>query len=105
MDIRTATNAEIIEALDIKKELIDRHYDITTEFCDVSDITSEEAVEFISELLYDEFGGKFEDYDYERKACEILEIVADEVIDKILEEDRNAKEDYEAWEEGRKGDY
>lgn len=105
MDIRTATNAEIIEALDIKKELINRHYDITTEFCDVSDITSEEAVEFISELLYDEFGGKFEDYDYERKACEILEIVADEVIDKILEEDRNAKEDYNAREEGRKGNY
>lgn len=105
MDIRTASNAEIIEALDIKKELIDRHYDITTEFCDVSDITSEEAVEFISELLYDEFGGKFEDYDYERKACEILEIVADEVIDKILEEDRNAKEDYDAREEGRKGNY
>ena len=105
MDIRTATNAEIIEALDIKKELIDRHYDITNEFCDVSDITSEEAVEFISELLYDEFGGKFENYDYERKACEILEIVADEVIDKILEEDRNAKEDYDAREEGRKGNY
>ena len=105
MDIRTATNAEIIEALDIKKELINRHYDITTEFCDVSDITSEEAVEFISELLYDEFGGKFEDYDYERKACEILEIVADEVIDKVLEEDRNAKEDYDAREEGRKGNY
>ena len=105
MDIRTANNAEIIEALDIKKELIDRHYDITTEFCDVSDITGEEAVEFISELLYDEFGGRFEDYDYERKACEILEIVADEVINKILEEDRKAKEDYDAREEGRKGDY
>lgn len=105
MDIRTATNAEIIEALDIKKELIDRHYEITTEFCDVSDITGEEAVEFISELLYDEFGGKFEDYDYERKACEILEIVADEVINKIFEEDEKASEDYEAMLEGRKGDY
>ena len=105
MDIRTATNAEIIEALDIKKELIDRHYEITTEFCDVNDITGEEAVEFISELLYDEFGGRFEDYDYERKASEILEIVADEVIDKIFEEDEKASEDCMVMLESRKGNY
>ena len=105
MDIRTATNAEIIEALDIKNEVIDRHYKITTGFCETDDIVSDETIEFISELLYDGFGGMVEDYDYDKKASEILDAIADEVINKIIEEDRNAEEDYKAREEGRKGDY
>lgn len=105
MDIRTATNAEIVEALDIKNEVIDRHYKITTGFCETSDIVSDETIEFIADLLYDEFGGRFEDYDYEKKASEILDGIADEVIEKIIEEDRKAEEDYNTREEGRKGNY
>ena len=105
MDIRTANNAEIIEALDIKNEVIDRHYKITTSFCETDDIVSDETIEFIADLLYDEFGGRFEDYDYEKKAEDILDAIADEVIEKIIEEDRKAEEDYKAREEGRKGNY
>lgn len=105
MDIRTASNAEIIEALDIKNEVINRHYKITTCFCETDDIVSDVTIEFISELLYDGFGGMVDEYDYEKKASEILDAIADEVIDKIIEEDRKAEEDYNAREEGRKGNY
>lgn len=105
MDIRTATSKELIKEFDLKTKVIDRHYEITTEFCDVSDITDGTMVEYIADYLYDEFGGRFEDYDFWRKAKEIMDEIEDEVVKKIFEKDENAKEDYDAREEGRKGNY
>lgn len=105
MDIRTATPKELIKEFDLKTKVIDRHYEITTEFCDVDDITDGTMVEYIADYLYDEFGGRFEDYDYEKMAKAIMGEIEDEVIDKIFDYDEKASEDYEAREEGRKGDY
>ena len=105
MDIRKMTTKELIKEFDIKNKVIDYHYAIRDGFRDVSDITSGTMTEHIGDILYDEFGGRFEDYDFDKKAKEIMDEIEDEVVNKIFEEDEKAKEDYEAREEGRKGDY
>ena len=105
MDIRTATIKELIDKFKLKDKVLEKHYEFTTEFHDVSDITGGTMVEFIADYLYDEFGGRFEDYDFWKKAKEIMDEIQDEVVKKIFEEDEKAKEDYDACKEGRNGDY
>lgn len=105
MDIRTATSKELIDKFDLKNKVLEKHYEFTTEFQNVSDITNGTMVEYIADYLYDEFGGRFEDYDFWRKAKEIMDEIEDEIVDKIFKQDEKASEDYNAREEGRKGDY
>ena len=105
MDIRVSNLKSLVDELNIKNEVIEQHYRLTTDFCETSDITSDEMIEFVADLLYDNYGGEFEDFDYEKKASEIIDYIADEVIEEIINEDRKAEEDFHAREEGRKGNY
>lgn len=102
--IWSMTEDELIKALDLKKEIIDYHYSVEDRYHEVSDIYSDELVEYVAELLYDYCQAP--EYDgYEELAGKLISKLEDEVIEEIYEEDDNAKETYEEIEEARRGEY
>lgn len=88
---------ELLTNFDIYEELIDRHYNIETEYQKVDDIEDEEdMVEYISEILEEEF-----------EQSETVELIAkiiyinlkDKLIEEIFDRDDNALEDEEVRRE------
>lgn len=98
------TDNELIEALDLKNEVLDYHYKLEQEYKKVDDIYSDEIVEYVAELLYDycyssKFGG------YEDIAKRLMEKIEDEVVEEIYERDENAREWADEVREARMGRY
>lgn len=98
------TDDELIEALDLKKEILDYHYSAEQEYKKVDDIYSDEIVEYVAGLLYEycqssEFDG------YEEIAKRLMGKIEDEVVEEIYERDENAREWADVVREAEVGRY
>lgn len=95
---------ELIKALNLKEEILDYHYRVEDCYHEVSDIYSEELVEYVAEVLYDycqepEFDG------YEEIAKRLISKLEDELVEEIYERDDDAREWAEQVREARMGRY
>jgi hypothetical protein len=79
---------ELAEEMNLKNNLIDRHYEIENEYHKVDDI--EDATEEIVYMLQ-EFSGDDES-DFWHLAEQLLDCVKEDVIEEIYERDDNASE-------------
>lgn len=81
---------EIVEKLNIREELLRRHYYITSEYQNTDDIDDEEdIVFFIQEILDTELGEK---KIHTKMAKEIYDSIKDSVIEEIYERDESESE-------------
>lgn len=90
----------LIKDLDIRSKLIDYHYNVCREYKVTDDIESDEAMEYVVEIL--------EENDIEDStevAKKIMELIGDELIAEIYERDEDADETYRELEEARRGRY
>ena len=84
---------ELIKKLNLKKVILDYHYDVEKEYKKVDDIYSDSLVEYLADVLYDY--AQVAEYDgYEDKAREIVDKLQDEVIEEIYDRDEDTKGDY-----------
>ena len=88
-DVRGLPLEELAKKMNLKKQLLDYHYDVNDEYHNVDDIY--DAEDFVEELI-EEYAGQNEDY-YEL-AEQLLDLVRDDVIGEIYELDDEAR-DYE----------
>ena len=96
---------EIIKALDLKNKIIDWHYSTESEYKNVSDIYSDDLVEYVSELIYEYCQEpQYEDY-CEGLARRIISNLEEELVDEIYARDEEARDFEEARNEGMRGDY
>ena len=98
------TDDELIEALDLKYELLDYHYKVEQEYKKVDDIYSDEIVEYVADLLYDychssEFDG------YEEIAKRLMDKIRDRLVEEIYERDEDARRMADEVREARMGRY
>lgn len=78
---------ELAETLKLREELVNLHYQVTSEAHDVDDI--DEMDDYIAERVA-EYAG--EDLDYSDIAKELLDAVRDDVVNDIMELDDDAIE-------------
>ena len=84
---------EMIKNLGLKQEIIDWHYIVEQRYHEVSDLYSDELVNYVSELLYDY--AQADNLPYVKWAKEIIETLRDDLIETIFAQDDNAKDSYE----------
>lgn len=87
--LKDMTADEAIKAFDMFNVLIDYHYSTCDEYKNTDDVASDEMIEYISEVLYDEY--KDDDFDYETLAKQIMDKLEDKLIDEIEYRDENAR--------------
>lgn len=95
---------DIIKKLDLKNKILDWHYQVENRYHEVSDIYSDELVEYVAEELYD-YCQEPEYEDLGELATKIIAKLEDELVEQIYDFDDLAKEDYEVREEARTGRY
>lgn len=97
---------KLIEDMDLFDKLIEYHYNVNSEYRDISDLTSDEIIYYIEELLCDYYD---KDYDkateYTKLAKEALAEIADKLIDAIYDRDDNATELAKERAEAFRGEY
>jgi len=88
---------ELIKELDLEEELFKSHYyPVTPEAFDDSEVYDGTMKDYLLDLLSEKFGYSTE---LEQLADEIMELLADKISSRIMENDKNYQEDYEASEE------
>jgi len=91
------TAEELINELDLEEELFKSHYyPVTPEAFDDSEVYDGTMKDYLLDLLSEKFGYSTE---LEQLADEIMELLADKISLRIMENDKNYQEDYEASEE------
>ena len=91
------TAEELIKELDLEEELFKSHYyPVTPEAFDDSEVYDGTMQDYLLDLLSEKYGYSAE---LERLAGEIMELLADSSSSRIMENDKNYQEDYEASEE------
>ena len=91
------TAEELIKELDLEEELFKSHYyPVTSEAFDDSEVYDGTMQDHLLDLLSEKYGYSAE---LERLAGEIMELLADRISSRIMENDKNYQEDYEASEE------
>lgn len=91
------TVEELINELDLEEELFKSHYyPVTPEAFDDSEVYDGTMQDYLLDLLYEKYGYSAE---LEQLAGEIMELLADRISSRIMENDKNYQEDYEASEE------
>lgn len=97
---------KLIEDMDLFDKLIEYHYNVNSEYRDISDLTSDEIIYYIEELLCDYYD---KDYDkaaeYTELAKEALAEIANKLIDTIYDRDDNATELAKERDEAFRGEY
>ena len=88
-DVRGLPLEELAQKMNLKKQLIDYHYDVNDEYHNVDDLY--DAEDFVEELI-EEYAGQVDDYYH--LAEELLDLVRLDVIEEIYERDDDAR-DYE----------
>lgn len=101
--INGKTVMDIIKELDMFNKLIDYHYNVCQEYKNTEDVGSDSMIEYISEVLYEEYNAS--DDDCEAMAKAIVNFLEEELIEEICDRDDNARDYYETREEARKGNY
>lgn len=91
------TAEELIKELDLEEELFKSHYyPVKPEAFDDSEVYDGTMQDYLIDLLSEKYGYSTE---LERLAEEIMELLADRISARIMENDKNYQEDYEASEE------
>lgn len=91
------TAQQLIEELNLEDELFKSHYyPVTPEAFDDSEVYDGTMKDYLLDLLSEKFGYSTE---LEQLADEIMELLADRISSRIMENDKNYQEDYEASEE------
>ena len=91
------TAEELIKELDLEEELFKSHYyPVTPEAFDDSEVYDVTMQDYLLDLLSEKYGYSAE---LEQLAGEIMELLADRISSRIMENDKNYQEDYEASEE------
>lgn len=91
------TAQQLIEELNLEDELFKSHYyPVTPEAFDDSEIYDGTMQDYLLDLLSEKYGYSAE---LEQIADEIMELLADKISSRIMENDKNYQEDYEASEE------
>ena len=91
------TTEELIKELDLEEELFKSHYyPVTPEAFDDSEVYDGTMQDYLLDLLSEKYGYSAE---LEQLAGEIMDLLADRISSRIMENDKNYQEDYEASEE------
>lgn len=91
------TAQQLIEELNLEDELFKSHYyPVTPEAFDDSEVYDGTMQDYLLDLLSERFGYST---GLEQLADEIMELLADKISSRIMENDKNYQEDYEASEE------
>nr|DAF57379.1 MAG TPA: hypothetical protein [Podoviridae sp. ctefc32] len=91
------TAQQLIEELNLEDELFKSHYyPVMPEAFDDSEVYDGTMKDYLLDMLSEKFGYSAE---LEQLAGEIMEILADRISLRIMENDKNYQEDYEASEE------
>lgn len=91
------TAQQLIEELNLEDELFKSHYyPVTPEAFDDSEVYDGTMQDYLLDLLSEKYGYSAE---LEQLADEIMELLADKISLRIMENDKNYQEDYEASEE------
>lgn len=91
------TAQQLIEELNLEEELFKSHYyPVAPEAFDDSEVYDGTMKDYLLDLLSEKFGYSTE---LEQLADEIMELLADKISSRIMENDKNYQEDYEASEE------
>lgn len=91
------TAKELINELDLEEELFKSHYyPVTPEAFDDTEVYDGTMQDYLLDLLSEKYGYSAE---LEQLAGEIMELLADRISSRIMENDKNYQEDYEASEE------
>lgn len=91
------TAEELINELNLEDELFKSHYyPVTPEAFDDSEVYDGTMQDYLLDLLSEKYGYSAE---LEQLADEIMELLADKISSRIMENDKNYQEDYEASEE------
>ena len=91
------TAQQLIEELNLEDELFKSHYyPVAPEAFDDSEVYDGTMKDYLLDLLSERFGYQT---GLEQLADEIMELLADKISSRIMENDKNYQEDYEASEE------
>lgn len=91
------TAQQLIEELNLEDELFKSHYyPVTPEAFDDSEVYDGTMQDYLLDLLSEKYGYSAK---LEQLAGEIMELLADRISSRIMENDKNYQEDYEASEE------
>ena len=91
------TAKELINELDLEEELFKSHYyPVTPEAFDDTEVYDGTMQDYLLDLLSEKYGYSAE---LEQLAGEIMELLADRISSRIMENDKNYQDDYEASEE------
>lgn len=91
------TAQQLIEELNLEDELFKSHYyPVVPEAFDDSEVYDGTMKDYLLDLLSEKYGYSAE---LEQLADEIMELLADRISSRIMENDKNYQEDYEASEE------
>lgn len=89
-DINGLTAKDLIEKCGIFEKIITYHYNVNQIYRNVDDIYSDSLVDYVSDILYDY--AKDDNFQfYEELAQEIVDMLQDKVVAKIIELDDEAR--------------
>lgn len=97
--------SELIKEFDLKKFIIDTHYDLNDEYQNVDDLYNGDVAEVLADKLAD-----IDDFAspvglYEIVAHEVIDALASEITEEIFENDKNAAEYVTERVEAQKGEF
>lgn len=97
--------SELIKEFDLKKFIIDTHYDLNDEYQNVDDLYNGDVAEVLADKLteIDDYASPLDSY--EIVAHEVIDALASEVTEEIFENDKNAAEYVAERAEAQKGEF
>lgn len=97
--------SELIKEFDLKKFIIDTHYDINDEYQNVDDLYNGDIAEVLADKLADIDGFASPVGLYGIVAHEVIDVLAEELVEEIYENDKNEAEYVSERAEAQKGEF